>query len=274
MWISCVTHIWMIIRNCQRQVEFWLSQSSWSCWRIIWWALKLLQQQHHILSSYVVIYMLKRCHCSSLKEIHNITTLSWICLVPAGVSADHWDSVRLLLYEYLFSGSNKQAVNFSDNETFSSACRSSLLLKTEVNIFNQNSSDLETMLHTKDPMSIFEQVMVSLTNSYINNTAKSQQMSYQGTSNNTVQFIKFKISPIHSFRANSKSVSYLRKPADCTETSLWSNPRPECARGDCEEKKLPFNRRKPPSEPEPGRAAICLDQLGAERTGKRGQQAP
>ena len=51
-------------------------------------------------------------------------------------------------------------------------------------------------------------------------------------------------------------------------------PRPERARGDCGEKNLPFNRKKPPSEPEPGRAAICLDQLGAERTGKRGQQAP
>jgi len=34
------------------------------------------------------------------------------------------------------------------------------------------------------------------------------------------------------------------------------------------------NRKKPPSEPEPGRRASCLDQLGAERTGKRGQQAP
>ena len=33
-----------------------------------------------------------------------------------------------------------------------------------------------------------------------------------------------------------------------------------------------FLAKKPPSEP--GRAAICLDQLGAERTGKRGQQAP
>jgi len=29
--------------------------------------------------------------------------------------------------------------------------------------------------------------------------------------------------------------------------------------------------RKTPSEPEPGRAAICLDQLGVEWTGKRGQ---
>jgi len=35
-----------------------------------------------------------------------------------------------------------------------------------------------------------------------------------------------------------------------------------------------LTEKKPPSEPEPGRAAICLDQLGAERTGKRGQQAP
>jgi len=48
----------------------------------------------------------------------------------------------------------------------------------------------------------------------------------------------------------------------------------ERARGDCAKKKLPFNRKKPPLEPEPGRVAICLDQLGAERTGKRGQQAP
>jgi len=43
-------------------------------------------------------------------------------------------------------------------------------------------------------------------------------------------------------------------------------PRPERARGDCGRKKLPFNRKKPPSEPEPGRAAICLDQLGVEGT--------
>jgi len=41
-----------------------------------------------------------------------------------------------------------------------------------------------------------------------------------------------------------------------------------------ERKKLPFNRKKPLAEPDSGRAAICLDQLGAERTGKRGQQAP
>jgi len=38
------------------------------------------------------------------------------------------------------------------------------------------------------------------------------------------------------------------------------------------EKKLPFNRKKPSLET--GRAAICLEQLGVERTGKRGQQAP
>jgi len=49
-------------------------------------------------------------------------------------------------------------------------------------------------------------------------------------------------------------------------------PHPERAQGNCGEKNLPFNRKKPPSEP--GRAAVCLDQLGAERTGKRGQQAP
>ena len=30
--------------------------------------------------------------------------------------------------------------------------------------------------------------------------------------------------------------------------------------------KLPFNRKKPPAEPGSGRAAICLDQLGVERT--------
>jgi len=35
-----------------------------------------------------------------------------------------------------------------------------------------------------------------------------------------------------------------------------------------------FNKKKPPYELEPGRAAICLDWLGVERTGKRGQQAP
>jgi len=42
--------------------------------------------------------------------------------------------------------------------------------------------------------------------------------------------------------------------------------------GDCGEKKLPFNRKKPLEEPESGRVTICLDELGVERTGKRGQQ--
>jgi len=35
--------------------------------------------------------------------------------------------------------------------------------------------------------------------------------------------------------------------------------RPEHARGDCGKKKLPFNRKKPPSEPEPGRVAKVLE---------------
>jgi len=38
-----------------------------------------------------------------------------------------------------------------------------------------------------------------------------------------------------------------------------------------ERKKLSFNRKKPLTEPDSGRAAICLDQLGVETTGKRGQ---
>jgi len=74
-----------------------------------------------------------------------------------------------------------------------------------------------------------------------------------------VQFIVIQISPIHTLKLLFHPI-----------------PRPERARADCGEKKLPFNRKKTPSEPEPepGRAAICLDQLGVERTGKRGQQAP
>jgi len=39
-------------------------------------------------------------------------------------------------------------------------------------------------------------------------------------------------------------------------------------------KKLPFNRKKPLAEPDSRRGAICLNQLGFERTGKRKQQAP
>jgi len=41
-----------------------------------------------------------------------------------------------------------------------------------------------------------------------------------------------------------------------------------------ERKKLPFNRKKPLAESDSGRAATCLDRLGVERTGKRGQQTP
>jgi len=33
-------------------------------------------------------------------------------------------------------------------------------------------------------------------------------------------------------------------------------PRPEVALGDCRKKKLPFDRKKPASEPEPGRALL------------------
>jgi len=36
-----------------------------------------------------------------------------------------------------------------------------------------------------------------------------------------------------------------------------------------ERKKHPFNRKKPLAEPDTGSMAICLDQLGVERTGKR-----
>jgi len=38
-------------------------------------------------------------------------------------------------------------------------------------------------------------------------------------------------------------------------------------------KNKPFNRKKPLAEPDSGRA-VCLNQLGVERTGKKGQQAP
>jgi len=37
-----------------------------------------------------------------------------------------------------------------------------------------------------------------------------------------------------------------------------------CVRRDCGKKKLPLNRKEPPSEP--GRAAMCLSRLGVERT--------
>jgi len=55
-----------------------------------------------------------------------------------------------------------------------------------------------------------------------------------------------------------------------------SIPHPERAQGNNREENSPFNWKRPSSEPEPeqGRAAICLDRLEAERTGKRGQQAP
>jgi len=39
-------------------------------------------------------------------------------------------------------------------------------------------------------------------------------------------------------------------------------PDPERARGDSGKKKLPLNGKKPPSEPEPGRAAVCLGSWG------------
>ena len=47
--------------------------------------------------------------------------------------------------------------------------------------------------------------------------------------------------------------------------------RPERACGDCGKERLPFNRKKPLAEPDSGRVAICLDQLGFERTEKRGE---
>jgi len=46
-----------------------------------------------------------------------------------------------------------------------------------------------------------------------------------------------------------------------------SIPHPDCACGDDKKKKLPFNRKKPLSEPDSGGGAVCLDQLGFERTG-------
>ena len=39
-----------------------------------------------------------------------------------------------------------------------------------------------------------------------------------------------------------------------------------------ERKKLPFNRKKPLAEPDSGRVAIRLDQLGFEKTEKRGNK--
>ena len=38
--------------------------------------------------------------------------------------------------------------------------------------------------------------------------------------------------------------------------------------------KAQVNRKQPLAEPDSGTVAICLDQLGFERTIKRGQQAP
>ena len=39
--------------------------------------------------------------------------------------------------------------------------------------------------------------------------------------------------------------------------------------GDCEKERLPFNRKKPLAEPDSGR--LRLDQLGFEKTEKRGK---
>ena len=38
-----------------------------------------------------------------------------------------------------------------------------------------------------------------------------------------IHLIKFRISPIHSYRANSETISQLKKITDCTETSLRSD---------------------------------------------------
>jgi len=57
------------------------------------------------------------------------------------------------------------------------------------------------------------------------------------------------------------------------EASLRFNP-PACYEVMVERKTLPFSRKKPPSEPEAGTVAICLNERGVEGTGKRGRQAP
>ena len=48
--------------------------------------------------------------------------------------------------------------------------------------------------------------------------------------------------------------------------------RPEHACGDCGKERLPFNRKKPLAESDSGRVAIRLDQLGFEKTEKRGEK--
>jgi len=45
----------------------------------------------------------------------------------------------------------------------------------------------------------------------------------------------------------------------------------EQALGDRGEEKLPFNRKKPPTEPGSGWTAICLDRLGLGEDKKRGR---
>jgi len=45
----------------------------------------------------------------------------------------------------------------------------------------------------------------------------------------------------------------------------------EQAFGDRGEEKLPFNRKKPPTEPGSGWAAVCLDRLGLGEDRKRGR---
>ena len=59
--------------------------------------------------------------------------------------------------------------------------------------------------------------------------------------------------------------------------SVGFNPNessPERARADCGEKKLPFNRKKPPSEPEPGRISpplrgLCITSAAVQELQKR-----
>ena len=48
--------------------------------------------------------------------------------------------------------------------------------------------------------------------------------------------------------------------------------RPKHACGDCGKEWLPFNMKKPLAEPDSGRVAIRLDQLGFEKTEKRGKK--
>jgi len=45
------------------------------------------------------------------------------------------------------------------------------------------------------------------------------------------------------------------------------------AAGNSRKEKLSFNRKRPPAEPDSGRAAICLDRLGHEKTGQSHKHA-